>query len=93
MFVAIDRTSKVAFAALHPRAARMIAAGFLRYLLEKLLYKVHKVLTDNGVQFTAQPHQRLPGSHRFDRVRAEYGGGSIGRPSQPIRGPTARWNG
>lgn len=73
LFVAIDRTSKVAFAELHPRATRMLAAEFLRRVLEKLPYKVHKVLTDNGVQFTAQPHQLLPGGHSFDRVCAEYG--------------------
>lgn len=73
LFVAIDRTSKVAFAELHPRATRLLAAGFLRRVLDKLPYKVHKVLTDNGVQFTAQPHQLLPGGHSFDRVCAEYG--------------------
>jgi len=37
------------------------------------LYKVHKVLTDNGVQFTAQPPQLLPGGQSFDRVCAGYG--------------------
>ena len=71
--MAIDRTSKVAFAELYLRATRMIAAGFLRRVLDKLPYKAHKVLTDNGVQFTAQPHQLLPGGHSFDRVCAEYG--------------------
>ena len=73
LFVAIDRTSKVAFAELHPRATRLIAADFLQRVVEKLPYKVHKVLTDNGVQFTAQPHQWLPGGHSFDRVCAEHG--------------------
>ena len=73
LFVTLDRTSKVAFAELHPRATRTLAAGFLRRVLEKLPYKVHKVLTYNGVQFTAQPHQLLPGGHSFDRVCAEYG--------------------
>ena len=55
LFVAIDRTSKAAFAELHPRATRMLAAEFLRRVLEKLPYKINKLLTDNGVQFTAQP--------------------------------------
>ena len=54
LFVGIDRTSKVAFAELHPRATRMVAADFLRRVLEKLLDKAHTVLTDNGVQFTLQ---------------------------------------
>ena len=73
LFVAIDRTSKVACAELHPRAKRMVAAEFLRRVLNKLPYKVHTVLTDNGVQFTPHPHQFLPGGHRFDRVCREYG--------------------
>ncbi|AWM32414.1 hypothetical protein DDQ68_06190 [Hymenobacter nivis] len=73
ILIAIDRTSKVAFAELPPRATRMIAAGFLRQVLNKLPCKAHKVLTDNGVKFTAQPHQVLPGGHRFDRVCAGYG--------------------
>ena len=48
LLVAIDRTSKVAFAELHPRAKRVVAAEFLRRMLDKLPYKVHTVLTDNG---------------------------------------------
>jgi len=73
LFVAIDRTSKVAFAELHPRAKRVVAAEFLRRGLDKLSNKVHTVLTDNGVQFTPQAHQFLPGGHRFDRICREYG--------------------
>jgi len=30
------------------------------------------VLTDNGVQFTPQAHQFLPGGHSFDRIFREY---------------------
>ena len=73
LLVAIDRTSKVAFAELHPRARRVVVAEFLRWVLDKLPYKVHNVLTDNGVQFTPQPHQFLPGRHSFDRICREYG--------------------
>ncbi len=73
LFVAIDRTSKFAFAELQPRATRMVAAEFLRRVLAKLPYAAHTVLTDNGVQFTAQPHQWLPGGHSFDRVCREFG--------------------
>ena len=72
LFVAIDRTSKVAFAQqLHPRAKRVVAAEFLRRVLEKLPYRVHTVLTDNGVQFTLQAHQFLPGGHSVDRICRE----------------------
>src|ERR1700758_2628371 len=47
LFVAIDRTSKFAFAQLHEKATRSIAADFLRALIEAAPYKVHTVLTDN----------------------------------------------
>ena len=71
--MAIDRNSKVAFAELHPRAKRVVAAAFLRRVLDKLPYKVHTVLTDNGVPFTSQPHPFLPGGYSFDRICREYG--------------------
>lgn len=53
LFVAIDRVSKFAFAELHQRATRRLAADFLRRLIEHLPYGIHTVLTDNGFQFTA----------------------------------------
>jgi transposase InsO family protein len=52
LFVAIDRTSKFAFAQLHEKATRRIAADFLRALIAAVPYKIHTVLTDNGTQFT-----------------------------------------
>jgi transposase InsO family protein len=52
LFVAIDRTSKFAFARLHERATRRVAADFLRALVAAVPYEVHTVLTDNGTQFT-----------------------------------------
>ena len=52
LFVAIDRTSKFAFAELHDQATRRIAANFLRALIVAVPYKIHTVLTDNGTQFT-----------------------------------------
>ena len=53
LFVAIDRVSKFAFAELHERATRRVAADFLRRLIECVPYRIHTVLTDNGFQFTA----------------------------------------
>ena len=73
LFLAIGRTSKVAFAELHPRAKRVVTAEFLRRVLDKLPHKGHTVLTDNGVQFTPQAHPFLPGGHSFDRICREYG--------------------
>ena len=52
MFVAIDRTSKFAFAELHEKAPTWVAAEFLGRLIEAVPYKIHTVLTDNGIQFT-----------------------------------------
>jgi len=52
MFVAIDRTSKFVFVELHERATRRIASDFLKRLIDLIPYKIHTVLTDNGVQFT-----------------------------------------
>ncbi len=52
LFVAIDRTSKFAFAELHERATRRIAADFLGRLVAAVPYRIHTVLTDNGTHFT-----------------------------------------
>lgn len=51
LFVAIDRTSKFAFAQLHERATRRIAADFLRALVAAVPYTIHTVLADNGTHF------------------------------------------
>lgn len=51
-FVAIDRTSKFAFVELHERATLRIAGDFLRHLIAAVPYRVHTVLTDNGLHFT-----------------------------------------
>jgi hypothetical protein len=50
--VAIDRTSKFAFVALHEKVTRRTAADFLRRLIAAAPYKLHTVLTDNGTHFT-----------------------------------------
>jgi len=51
LFVAVDRTSKFAFAQLHERATRRIAADFLHALVAAVPYRIHTALTDNGTQF------------------------------------------
>lgn len=73
LFVAIDRTSKVAYAELHPRATKMIAAQFLRNLVELIPYQLHTVLTDNGIQFTNREKDKLAFTHIFDRVCHQHG--------------------
>lgn len=51
LFVAIDRTSKFAFVELHERATTAVSGDFLRHLVAAVPYRVHTVLTDNGIQF------------------------------------------
>ena len=58
LFVAVDRTSKFAHAELREKATRKIAAAFLQTLIEIVPYRVHTVLTDNGIQFTDLPRNR-----------------------------------
>jgi hypothetical protein len=89
LFVAIDfrQQSRLCRTA----APRMIAANFLRRVLEKLPYKAHTVLTDNGVQFTLQPPQWFAGGHRFDRICRAFGvEHRLTNPAHPWRGLTAR---
>ncbi len=57
LFVAIDRTSKFAFARLVESAGKMEAAQFLRDLVEAVPYTIHTVLTDNGIP--AKPQSGL----------------------------------
>jgi hypothetical protein len=52
LFVAIDRACKFAYAELHAEAHKLVAAQFLRNLIAAIPYKIHTVLTDNGIQFT-----------------------------------------
>ncbi|WP_276679222.1 IS481 family transposase, partial [Nitrosomonas europaea] len=52
LFVAIDRTSKFAFVQLMDKANRNTATAFLKELIEAVPYKIHTILTDNGIQFT-----------------------------------------
>ena len=55
LFVAIDRTSKFAYAELHQKAKRQTASDFLKALIKTVPYNIHTVLTDNGIQFADLP--------------------------------------
>src|ERR687894_451116 len=78
LFVAIDRTSKFAFAELHEKATTQTSKAFLRALVGAVPYRIHTVLTDNGIQFAELPKNRcgptaLLRGHPFDRVCREHG--------------------
>ena len=53
---------------IHPQATKPVAAAFLEHLIKVVPYKIHIVLTDNGVQFTSRPGQDTWRVHIFERV-------------------------
>ncbi|WAT14642.1 IS481 family transposase [Xanthomonas fragariae] len=73
LFVAIDRTSKFALTELHASANKMVAAQFLRNVIQAVPYTLHTVLTDNGIQFTNRRSDRYAFVHIFTRVCEEHG--------------------
>ena len=58
MYVAIDRTSKFTFCRLVDKANRKTASAFLVAVIEAVPYKIHTILTDNGIQFTYPPRYK-----------------------------------
>jgi len=71
LFVAIDRTSKFTVARLYDEATRPTACQFLQELLKVVPYRIHTLLTDNGIQFAEQPRNRntiLSRQSRFDMI-------------------------
>lgn len=103
MFVAIDRTSKFAFVELHEKATTAVSRDFLLRLIETVPYKIHTVLTDNGIQFTtpgaggsAVPliKQALATGNASGRMPSNSPAprptSSIARPNRSIHGPTVR---
>ena len=49
LFVAVDRTSKLAFAEPHPQATQALAVDFLRRVVPQSPCQVPKILPDNGI--------------------------------------------
>ncbi|MFG1422813.1 IS481 family transposase [Roseixanthobacter liquoris] len=75
LFVAVDLTSKLVFARIYRKATKLVASGFLKVLVGAIPYRIHTVLTDNGVQFVQHDRKAVEGfvSHVFGRVCAERG--------------------
>lgn len=78
LFVAINRTSKFAFVELHEKATMRVAADFLQSLIEALPYKIHTILTDNGIQFADLPKNgskptAMWRGHPFDHTCRQHG--------------------
>lgn len=68
LFVAIDRTSKFVFAELHERATRSVAVAFLKRLIAAVPYRIHTILTDNGIQFANRSRDKYAFKLLFDRI-------------------------
>lgn len=73
LFVAIDRSSKFAYAELKEKFGKQEASDFLRRVLEVVPYKIHTILTDNGIQFTHRKVDRHAKIHIFDTVCQQNG--------------------
>jgi transposase InsO family protein len=73
LFGAIDRTSKFTFAQLHECMTRPIAAEFLRHLIAAVPYRIHTLLTSNGIQFAHCATNHYAFSLLFDRICAQHG--------------------
>ena len=75
-FVGIDRASRWVYVAILGEKTAMNAAGFLQRLIAKAPFKVQKVLTDNGQEFTyrcrATDERDPTGRHRFDRACEQH---------------------
>jgi transposase InsO family protein len=99
LFVAIDRTSKFAFVELHDKADRPTAVRFLEALIASVPYRLHTVLTDNGIQFADLPKNRDGWTaryrvHRFDQIcRANGIEHRLTKPNHPwTNGQVERMN-
>ena len=99
LYVAIDRTSKYAFAQLHAQADRPTACAFLEALIAACPYKLHTILTDNGIQFADLPKNRDGPTarwrvHRFDQIcRAQGIEHRLTKPNHPwTNGQVERMN-
>jgi transposase-like protein len=56
LFVAIDRTSKFVYVELLQKYGKQEAAQFLRNLIKAVPYKIHTILTDNGIECPPRGH-------------------------------------
>ena len=99
LFVAVDRTSKFAFARLVTRATGAAARAFLDELAAAVPYRIHTILTDNGIQFADLPRNREGPTarwrgHPFDRTCRAHGiEHRLTKPSHPwTNGQVERMN-
>ena len=95
LFVGIDRTSRFAVTQLVAKAGRQTASEFLGHLLKTVPYRIHTILTDNGLQFAKEPPKRntvWPRQMRLDMI-CEANETNIGSSSRTTLGPMVRLSG
>jgi transposase InsO family protein len=72
VFVAIDRATRLAFIGVYDARNAANALDFFTQACRFFPFKIHKVLTDNGAEFTNKSFRRWPGSktklHPFERL-------------------------
>lgn len=72
LFVAIDRATRWVFVAIKPTKSAKSAASFLKALHKACPIKIHRLLTDNGKEFTdrlfASRERQPSGRHEFDQL-------------------------
>jgi transposase InsO family protein len=77
VFVAIDRATRLAFIQVTDKRNMATAVRFLKASLEFFPFKVHRVLTDNGAEFTNRFFKRWPKAktkeHAFEATLKENG--------------------
>lgn len=65
-FLAIDRTTKLVFLEVYPRKTQYEAADFLVKCLEFFPYRIHRILTDNGREFSLKRFR-----NRYRKAKSE----------------------
>ena len=99
LFVAIDRATRWVFLKITASKSANTAQRFLKDLIAKAPFKVTKVLTDNGKEFTdrfcATGERKPTGKHPFDQVCSEHNiDHRLIRPRRPqTNGMVERFNG
>lgn len=72
LFVGICRVSKYAYVELHDNMTQETACAFLNNLIADCPFKIHRILTDNGAQFTyallADHLKPKDKTHPFDKI-------------------------
>jgi len=76
LFVAIDRATRWVYLEILPDKSARAASGFLKRLINKAPFRITRILTDNGKEFTDRftsgGERRPTGSHPFDRLCSEH---------------------